>query len=81
MQFLESILFLAVIKISVGLLKVDPVWITSPYLKAGSNDVIKTLTGNSSTPTATMPFSTPAFSSLPNLGYGCTAYQGKIHEM
>ncbi len=54
-----------------------PEWITSHYVQAGSANVITTLTGNSSTPTATIPFPGTAFSGLPKLGYGCTAYMGK----
>ena len=43
--------------------------------KVIDGDVLGTSTGNSSTPTATMPFVT-SFSGIPNLGYGFTNYQG-----
>lgn len=55
----------------------DPVWVTSPYIKAGSSKVISTLTGNSSTPDATIPFPGTAFTLIPNIGYGSTSYLGK----
>lgn len=54
-----------------------PVWVTSPYIKAGSNNVIATLTGNTSTPTATIPYPGLPFTMVPNIGYGSTSYIGK----
>ncbi len=59
------------------LITTDPVWVTSPYIKAGSSKVISTLTGNSSTPQATIPFPGAAFTSIPNVGYGSQSYIGK----
>lgn len=50
-----------------------PVWVPSPYMQADSKKIITTKTGNTSTPTGTMPFSVP-FSAIPNLGYGITSY-------
>jgi hypothetical protein len=60
---------------------VAPVWITSSYVQAASRrvingDICSCTTGNSSTPTATMTFTT-AFTIIPNLGYGISNYQGK----
>lgn len=81
MEYIKFLLSLSLLKIAAAIITLPPTWITSPYLKAGSYDVIKTLTGNSSTPTATMPFSAPAFTTIPNLGYGCTAYQGTLPLM
>lgn len=63
-----------------SVIQVAPTWVTSSYLQANSKKVINgdatgTTTGNSSTPTATVPF-TAAFPSVPNLGYGISNYQG-----
>jgi hypothetical protein len=74
---LFSFLFVKEIK-SVG---VPPTWLTSSYVQADSKKVIngdlcRCTTGNTSTPTATMPFTT-AFTNIPNLGYGVSNYQGK----
>jgi len=54
---------------------VAPTWITSTFVQAASHRIINTRTGNSSTPTATMPFSA-SFPSAPNLGYGVIDYEG-----
>ena len=42
-----------------------------------NGDVCNCVTGNSSTPTATMLFVT-AFTIPPNLGYGISNYQGNV---
>lgn len=57
-----------------------PNWVTSNFIQTGFKKVIdgdscSCKTGNSSTPTATLTFTTP-FTVLPNLGYGITSYQG-----
>lgn len=52
-----------------------PIWKSSPYVQAASYNVIASKTGNSSTPNATMTFKN-TFSGIPNLGYGCSGYQG-----
>jgi hypothetical protein len=57
--------------------QVAPTWITSTYVKASSNSIISTLTGNSSTPSATLTFSS-AFSAAPNLAYGILNYEGNL---
>lgn len=59
-----------------------PTWITSNYIQTGLKKVIdgdacNCKTGNSSTPTATLAFTT-AFTAVPNLGYGITSYQGNL---
>lgn len=64
--------------------QVAPTWITSPYIQAASKKIIDgdlctCKTGNTSTPTATMTFTT-AFSAPPNLGFGVTNYQSR-HEL
>jgi len=61
---------------------VAPTWITSSYIQAGSKKIINgdttgTTTGNSSTPTGTLTFTT-SFSQIPNLGYGISGYQGNF---
>ena len=53
-----------------------PMWVTSPYIKSDSKNVIAVKTGNASTPTATIPFPGVAFTSVPNIGYGAFIYQG-----
>jgi hypothetical protein len=47
MRQLKSFVSIILIRISAGLFTVQPKWVTSPYIKAGSYDVIATLTGNS----------------------------------
>jgi hypothetical protein len=61
---------------------VPPTWLTSSYVQANSyklinGDLCNCVTGNSSTPTATMLFAT-AFTIPPNLGYGISNYQGNL---
>ena len=53
-----------------------PMWVTSPYIKCDSKNVIAVKTGNASTPTATIPFPGVAFTSVPNIGNGAFIYQG-----
>lgn len=73
-SFLVSLLFSHSI---VRALTYPPQWITSHYIRASSADIITTRTGNSSTPTAIIPFSS-AFTQIPNIGYGAISYMGKI---
>ncbi len=73
-------LFTAIILLIVSLkeiqsLTVAPTWITSSFVQVASYKIINTRTGNSTTPTATMPFSA-SFPSPPNLGYGVIDYEG-----
>ena len=56
-------------------LQVPPTWLTSPFVQAAQNDVLSTLTGSSSTPTATLTFPN-AFISTPNLAFGIINYIG-----
>lgn len=63
----------------------SPIWLTNSYVIADSKKVINgdlcsCTTGNSSTPTATMTFTT-AFSTAPNLGYGVSSYQGSYFNI
>lgn len=60
--------------------QVPPTWVTSAYVKANSNKIIATLTGNSSTPTYTFVFSSP-FPTLPNIAYGMDKYIGNFFFM
>jgi len=53
----------------------QPIWITSPYFRAGNDKVISTMTGNTSKPTYTFTFSSP-LSGIPNLAYGIKNYRG-----
>jgi hypothetical protein len=53
----------------------SPTWITSNYFRAGNEAVIKTLTGNTSTPNWTFTFSS-ALNGYPNLAYGIKNYRG-----
>ena len=55
---------------------VAPVWITSPFMRAGNRDVIATLTGASVDPIYTFTFSS-ALPGIPNLAYGIRSYRGK----
>lgn len=55
---------------------VAPTWMSSPFVKAGQNNLINNVkTGNTSTPQATMTFSS-AYSSPPHLAYGIINYEG-----
>ena len=56
-------------------LQVAPTWLTSSFISATQNDVLNTLTGSTSTPTATLTYPN-AFSSTPNLAYGIINYIG-----
>lgn len=54
-------------------------WVTSTFIKSDSKRIVDAATtgrtvGPSQTPTATMPFSGNAFSMVPNIGYGISAY-------
>ena len=58
-----------------------PLWVTSNFIKSDSQRVINgkpigRTTGNTSTPTATMPFSSPAFTIVPHICYGISSYEG-----
>lgn len=53
----------------------EPQWLTSPFFRAGNEAVIRTLTGNNTTPTYTFTFSS-ALPGLPNLAYGIKNYRG-----
>jgi len=55
----------------------NPTWLTSPYFRAGNERVIRTLTGNSTTPQYTFTFSS-ALPGLPNLAYGIKNYKGNF---
>ena len=73
---LFTIIILLVVSLKeIQSLTVAPTWITSSFVQAASYKIISTRTGNSSTPTATMPFSA-SFPSPPNLGYGVINYEG-----
>ena len=53
----------------------DPVWLTSSFMRAGFENVIKTLTGSSYDPIYTFTFSS-ALPDIPNLAYGIKQYRG-----
>lgn len=55
----------------------QPVWVTSPYVRAGSENVISVTTNETTLPVPTHRFffSTP-LTGTPNLGYGIKAYEG-----
>ena len=55
----------------------SPTWITSPYFKAGYNQVISSPQGNTSSPTYTFTFSS-TFPSIPKLAYGIKCYRGNF---
>jgi hypothetical protein len=80
MAIYYGFLVLILMKFTVSIIQVAPTWVTSSYLQANSKKVINsditgTTTGNTQTPTATIPFVT-AFTVVPNLGYGISNYQG-----
>jgi hypothetical protein len=54
-----------------------PTWLTSPYFKAGYNQVISSAQGNTSSPTYTFIFSS-IFPSIPKLAYGIKCYRGNF---
>jgi hypothetical protein len=56
---------------------VSPIWLTSSYMRAGSRDVIASLTGASEDPTYIFTFSSP-LPGVPNLAYGIRRYRGKL---
>ena len=63
----------------------SPTWLSSPYFRAGQEDVITTLTSSSAPPSPyTFTFSSP-LPATPNLAYGFKAYRGiffnKIQEL
>lgn len=72
-HFLDFLL----IGLTIEVVQYAPIWITSPYLKAGTSHIITTITDSTQTPTATIPFSS-AFADIPNLGYGASTYLGII---
>lgn len=56
------------------MLQVAPTWVTSPLVRADQFNVINNvMTGNKTTPTATMTFSS-SFTQVPNLAYGTINY-------
>lgn len=58
----------------------QPTWITSTYFRAGYQQVITTLTGNTSLPTYTFTFSSPC-NGTPSLAYGIKNYRGKKFDI
>jgi hypothetical protein len=58
----------------------DPVWLPSPYFRAGNDKIISTMTGNDSMPTYTFTFSS-ALSGVPNLAYGIKNYRGIFYKL
>lgn len=59
-----------------GYSSVAPSWVTSNFMRAGSQDVIATPTGKSVDPIFTFVFSSP-LPGTPNLAYGIRKYRGK----
>ena len=53
----------------------DPVWLTSPFMRASNQNVIATLTGSAIDPIHTFTFSS-ALPGIPNLAYGIKWYKG-----
>lgn len=72
----KTIINILFLRLTLEIIQVAPIWVTSPYLKAGFNNIIAVQTGNTSTPTATIPFTGVAFTNIPNLGYGASTYRG-----
>ena len=54
---------------------VAPIWLTSNYMRAGNENVIKELTGEAIDPIYTFTFSS-ALPGIPNLAYGIRRYRG-----
>ena len=52
-----------------------PIWLTSKFMRAGNEDVIKELTGEAIDPIYTFTFSS-ALPGIPNLAYGIRRYRG-----
>ncbi len=77
----KTIMNMLFIRITLHIIQVPPIWVTSPYLKAGSNNIITVRTGSSTTPTATIPFTGVAFTNIPNIGYGASTYNGIFFMM
>ena len=58
-----------------GETSVAPIWLTSNYMRAGNEDVIRVLTGEAIDPIYTFTFSS-ALPGIPNLAYGIRRYRG-----
>ena len=60
---------------------VAPLWLTSKFMRAGNEDVIKELTGEAIDPIYTFTFSS-ALPGIPNLAYGIRRYRGTfLHDI
>ncbi len=70
------LLLLALLTPALALVPLPPIWRTSPYLRAGSYDLITTPTTFNVTPMVTMPFSS-SFVRVPNVAYGMFGYKGR----
>jgi hypothetical protein len=67
---------------SISTISYPPNWVTSPYMQAGSFLLINTTgsanpVGNNTTPKGTINFNR-SFTSVPNLGYGISRYEGTL---
>ena len=69
------LILLSLVFCSSSYTSVAPTWVTSNYMRAGSQDVIATLTGSSNDPTFIFTFSSP-LPGVPNLAYGIKRYRG-----
>jgi hypothetical protein len=58
----------------------NPIWKTSIYFRAGQENAISTLTGNTKTPQYTFVFSS-ALTGVPNIAYGISKYQGNSNSI
>jgi hypothetical protein len=73
------ILFLLFNQTSQTYSSVAPVWLTSKFMRAGNEDVIKELTGQAIDPIYTFTFSS-ALPGIPNLAYGIRRYRGTFYN-
>lgn len=69
---------------SLCFVSVDPTWLTSSFLKSGSNKLIDGdarggTVGPNDRQTANVTFPGTAFTRVPNLGYGISKYEGDLN--
>ena len=83
MLFFNTVIFIT-ITTTFGYVSVDPTWLTSSFLKSGSNKLIdgderRRTVGPGDRQTANVTFPGTAFTRVPNLGYGISKYEGDLN--
>ena len=77
MMIVLSLILILNIPFSLAMKSNPPIWSTSEFFRAGNQDIIATLTDQSTVPIPqfTFIFSSP-LSGMPKLGYGIKSYHG-----